>query len=51
MLHSPELARPFQTVNSRWETGREDDEKTIHRATLVNSEEPTAQNSIAAFQS
>jgi CRP/FNR family transcriptional regulator, cyclic AMP receptor protein len=36
-------------VNSLWETGREDGEKTIHRATPVNSEERTAQNSIAAL--
>ena len=47
MLHSAELLPPG--VNSHWETGREDDEKTIHRATPVNSEEPTAQNSIAAL--
>lgn len=39
MLHSAELLPPVRVVNSHWETGREDDEKTIHRATPVNSEE------------
>jgi tRNA A58 N-methylase Trm61 len=46
MLHSAEP--PFRG-NSHWETGREDDEKAIHRATPVNSEEHTTQNSIAAL--
>ena len=49
MLHSPELLRPFQVANSHWETGGENSEKTIHRATPLNSEEPTSQNSIAAL--
>ena len=49
MLHSPELLRPFQVANSHWETGGENSEKIIHRATPLNSEEPTSQNSIAAL--
>ena len=49
MLHSTELLPPFRVVNSHCDTVREDDEKTIHRATPVHSEEPTAQNSIAAL--
>ena len=49
MLHSAELLPPFRVVNSQWETGREADENPIHRATPVHSEEPTAQNSIAAL--
>jgi CRP-like cAMP-binding protein len=49
MLHSSELLPPFRVVNSHWEIGREDDEKTTHRATPVNSEEHTAQNIIAAL--
>src|SRR5262249_5876606 len=49
MLHSAELLPPFRVVNSHWDAGREDDEKTIHRATPVHSEEYTAQNSIAAL--
>ena len=50
MLHSSELVRPFQVVNSHWETGSENSEKTTHRATPLNSEEPTSQSSIAALQ-
>jgi CRP-like cAMP-binding protein len=46
MLRSAELLRPFQVVNSHWETGSENSEKTIHRAT---PQEPTPQNSIAAL--
>ena len=49
MLHSAELLPPFRVGNSHWDAGREDDEKTIHRATPVHSEEHTAQNSIAAL--
>ena len=53
MLHSAELLPPFRVVNSHWDTGREDDEKTIHPVTPVHSEEPTTenstQNSIAAL--
>ena len=49
MLHSVEFLPPFRVVNSHWDTGREDDEKTIHPVTPVHSEEPTAQNSIAAL--
>jgi CRP-like cAMP-binding protein len=49
MLHSSELVRPFQVVNSHWETGSEHSEKTTHRATPLNSEEPTSQSSIAAL--
>src|SRR5262249_55967231 len=49
MVHSAELLPPFRVANSQWETGREDGEKTIHRATPVDSEEHTAQNSIAAL--
>ena len=47
MLRSAESLRPL--VNSQWETGGENSEKTIHRATPLNSEEPTSQNSIAAL--
>ena len=43
MLHSAESLRPL--VNSQWETGRENGEKTFHRAT----EWPTSQSSIAAL--
>ena len=50
MLHSSELVRPFQVVNSHWETGSGNREKTTHRATPLNSEEPTSQSSIAALQ-
>jgi CRP-like cAMP-binding protein len=49
MLHSAELSLPVRVVNSHRETGRENDGKNIHRATPVNSEEPTAQNIIAAL--
>jgi CRP-like cAMP-binding protein len=49
MLHSAELLPPIRVVNSHWETGREADENSIHQATPVHSEEPTAQNSIAAL--
>src|SRR5215467_12789163 len=49
MLHSPELLHPFQVVNSQWETGSENNEKLIHRATPLNSEKPTSQNGIAAL--
>jgi CRP-like cAMP-binding protein len=49
MLHSSELVRPFQVVNSHWDTSGENSEKKIHRTTPVNSEEPTSQNSIAAL--
>jgi CRP-like cAMP-binding protein len=41
--------RPFQVVNSHWETGSENSEKTAHRAMPLNSEEPTSQSSIAAL--
>ena len=50
MLHSSELVRPFQVVNSHWETGSGNSEKTTHRATPLNSEEPISQSSIAALQ-
>jgi CRP-like cAMP-binding protein len=43
MLRSAESLRPL--VNSQWETGRENGEKTFHRAT----EWPTSQSSIAAL--
>src|SRR5215470_17714367 len=49
MVHSAELLPPFRVANSQWETGREDGEKTIHRAAPVNSEEHPAQNGIAAL--
>jgi CRP-like cAMP-binding protein len=49
MLHFSELVRPFQVVNSHWETGSENSEKTTPRATPLNSEEPTSQSSIAAL--
>jgi len=49
MLHSSELVRPFQVVNSHRKTGRENSEKTTHRATPLNSEEPASQTSIAAL--
>jgi len=49
MLHSSELVRPFQVVNSPWETGSENSEKTTHRATPLNSEGSTPQSSIAAL--
>jgi hypothetical protein len=49
MLHNPEIVRPFQVVNSHRQTGRENNEKAIHRAKPLNSEEPTFQNSIAAL--
>jgi CRP/FNR family transcriptional regulator, cyclic AMP receptor protein len=49
MLHSSELVRPFQVVNSHWDTIGENSEKKIHRTTPLNSEEPTSQNSIAAL--
>ena len=49
MLHSPELLRPFQAVNSLWETASENGEKAIHRATPLGSEEPASQDSIAAL--
>src|SRR5499427_9869694 len=49
MLHSAEILPPFRVAKSQRQTGREDSEKTIHRAAPVTSEEHTAQNSIAAF--
>ena len=49
MLHSSELVRRFQVCNSRQETGSEKREKTIHRATPLNSEEPASQSSVAAL--
>ena len=49
MLHSSELVRPFQVVNSHWETVSENSEKTTHRATPFNSKETTSQSSIAAL--
>jgi CRP-like cAMP-binding protein len=49
MLHSSELARPFQVVNSHWDTRVENSEKKIHRTTPLNSEVPTSQNNIAAL--
>ena len=49
MLHSSELVRPFQVVNSHWDTSGENSEKKIHRTTPLNSEEPTSHNSIAAL--
>ena len=49
MLHSSELVRPFQVVNSHWDISGENSEKKIHRTTPLNSEEPTSQNSIAAL--
>ena len=49
MMHSAESVRPFQVANSHWETGGENSEKTTHRATPLNSEEPTSQDSIAAL--
>ena len=49
MLHSSELVCPFQVVNSHWETGGENSEKTTHRATPLDSEEPTPQSSISAL--
>ena len=41
--------RRFQVCNSRRETGSEKREKTIHRATPLNSEKPASQSSIAAL--
>ena len=49
MLHSSELVRPFQVVNSHWDTVGENGEKKILCTTPLNSEEPTSQNSIAAL--
>jgi CRP/FNR family transcriptional regulator, cyclic AMP receptor protein len=49
MLHSSELVRRFQVVNSHWDTSGENSEKKIHRTTPLSSEEPTSQNSIAAL--
>jgi CRP-like cAMP-binding protein len=49
MLHSSELVRPFQVVNSHWDTSGENSEKKNHRTTPLNSEKPTSQNSIAAL--
>jgi CRP-like cAMP-binding protein len=49
MLHSSELVRPFQVVDSHWDTSGENSEKKIHRTTPLNLEEPTSQNSIAAL--
>jgi hypothetical protein len=49
MVHSAELLRPSELVNSHWETGSENSDKTIHRATPLNSEESTSQNSIPAL--
>jgi CRP-like cAMP-binding protein len=49
MLHSSELVRPFQVVNSHRETGSENSEKTTHRATPLNSEELPSQTSIAVL--
>jgi len=49
MLHSSELVRPFQVVDSHWDTSGENREKKIHRTAPLNSQEPTSQNSIAAL--
>jgi len=49
MLHSSELVRRSQVCNSHRETGSEKREKTIHRATPLNSEKPASQSSIAAL--
>ena len=49
MLHSSELVRSFQVVNSHWDISGENSEKKIHRTTPLNSEEPTSQNSIASL--
>lgn len=49
MLHSSELVRPFQVVNSHWDTSGENSEKEIHFTTPLNCEEPTSQSSIAAL--
>ncbi|MGC2076962.1 MAG: cyclic nucleotide-binding domain-containing protein [Xanthobacteraceae bacterium] len=49
MLHSSELMRPFQVVNSHWDSSGENSENKIYRAMPLNSEEPTSQNSIAAL--
>jgi CRP-like cAMP-binding protein len=49
MLHSAESLRQFQVVNSHWETGSENREKTIYRATPLNFEEPASQSNIAAL--
>jgi CRP-like cAMP-binding protein len=49
MLHSSELVRPFQVVNSHWDTSGENSEQKIHRTTPLNSEELTSQNSIATL--
>ena len=49
MLHSSELMRPFQVVNSHWYTSGENSEEKTHRTTPLNSEEPTSQSSIAAL--
>ena len=49
MLHSSELVRRSQVCNSHRETGSEKREKTIHRATPLNSEKRASQSSIAAL--
>ena len=49
MLHSSELVRRFQVRNSHREAGSEKREKTIHRATPLNSEKRASQSSIAAL--
>jgi CRP-like cAMP-binding protein len=49
MLHSPELARPHQVVNSHWQAANQNNDKTNDYATPLNSEELTSQNSIAAL--
>ena len=49
MLHSAESLRQFQVVNSHWETGSENREKRIYRATPLNFEEPASQSTISAL--
>jgi CRP-like cAMP-binding protein len=49
MLHSSELVRPFQVVNSHWDPSGENRKKKIHRTTPLSSEGPTSQISIAAL--
>jgi CRP-like cAMP-binding protein len=49
MLHSSQLAHPFQVVNSHWDPSGENRKKKIHRTTPLSSEGPTSQNSIAAL--
>jgi CRP-like cAMP-binding protein len=49
MLHSSQLAHPFQMVNSHWDPRDENRKKKIHRTTPLSSEGHTSQNSIAAL--